>query len=108
MQIRKEEAVPSLILDTSRPYYILACAGGDLFELDMRKVGFLLAPRTIQNMRVLLNDMLRQQNTRPNLCYGIRVGSLESHPCISMMLNSITGRHVDSHLLSACSLTGTL
>lgn len=37
MQISKEEAVPSLILNTSHPYYILACAGGDLFELDMRK-----------------------------------------------------------------------
>ena len=38
VQVSTEEAVPSLLLDKTQEYRVLACAGNDIVELDLRKV----------------------------------------------------------------------
>ncbi|DBA93092.1 hypothetical protein WJX79_009275 [Trebouxia sp. C0005] len=37
VQVSAEEAVPSLLLDRKQEYRVLACAGNDIIELDLRK-----------------------------------------------------------------------
>ena len=41
VQVSTEEAVPSLLLDKTQEYRVLACAGNDIIELDLRKVRIL-------------------------------------------------------------------
>lgn len=41
VQVSTEEAVPSLLLDKTQRYRVLACAGNDIVELDLRKVRIL-------------------------------------------------------------------
>lgn len=55
VQVSAEEAVPSLLLDRKQEYRVLACAGNDIIELDLRKVWTLHLPLTLALLIFPLN-----------------------------------------------------
>lgn len=48
------EAVPSLLLDEIQEYRVLACAGNDIVELDLRKVWILHLALLLMTLATLL------------------------------------------------------
>lgn len=54
VQVSTEEAVPSLLLDKTQEYRVLACAGNDIVELDLRKVCILHSALLLMTLATLL------------------------------------------------------